>query len=120
MAKRRTPIRHDPIVPLFAERLRDLRRASGLTQTQLARAAHVTETYISKLETAQIAPGVDLVARLCRALTCSISDLLPTAQPELGELLDQARRRFDEVLRSGDRETIQLILLFLGRIGRSS
>ncbi len=116
MARRRTRIRHDPIVPLFAERLRELRRSRGLTQAQLARAAHITETYVSKLETAQIAPGVDLVARLSRALTCSVSDLLPSALPELNDLREQARRRFEEVLRTRDRETIQLLLLFFARL----
>jgi transcriptional regulator with XRE-family HTH domain len=117
MARRRTQIRHDPIVAIFAERLRELRRARGMTQAQLARAAHVTETYVSKLETAQIAPGVDLVARLSRALTCSISDLLPSALPELDALREQTRRRFEAILRNGDRETIQLLLLFLARLG---
>lgn len=120
MAKRKTPIRHDPIVPLFAERLRELRRARGMTQAELGRAAHVTETYISKLETAQIAPGVDLVARLSRALTCSVSELLPAAPPDLDDLRSQVRQRIEEILRSGDRATIELLLLFLGRIAQST
>lgn len=119
MAKRKTPIRHDPIVAQLAGRLRELRRARGLTQPQLARAAHITETYVSKLENGQIAPGVDLVARLSRALTCSVSDLLPAEPPDLDAIQDEARRLFDEVIRSGSRESIQLVLSVLARIAQT-
>jgi transcriptional regulator with XRE-family HTH domain len=120
MAKRRTPIRHDPVVSLFAERLRALRRATGFTQAQLARLANVTETYISKLEKAQIAPGVDLIARLSRALNCPISDLLPSSPPDLDALKEQVRSQFEAVLRSADSETLQLVLRFLARLGELS
>jgi transcriptional regulator with XRE-family HTH domain len=119
MGKRRTPIKHDPVVPLFAERLRELRRASGLTQAQLARKAHVTETYVSKLEKAQIAPGVDLIARLSRALNCTISDLLPSSPPEPEALREQARQQFEAVLRTADRENLQLLIRFLALLVES-
>jgi transcriptional regulator with XRE-family HTH domain len=64
---RKTPIRHDPAVESFAGKLREIRRSRGMTQKDLARQAHVTESYLSRLESAQIAPGIDLVARLARA-----------------------------------------------------
>src|SRR4051794_259354 len=47
MAKgRKHQIRHDEIVRQFAERLREQRRARGLTQAELAQRAEVTETYV--------------------------------------------------------------------------
>ena len=53
----------------------------GMTQIDLANRAVVTPTYIAKLEGAKVAPGIDLVARLAKALGTSISDLLPEAEP---------------------------------------
>src|SRR5262245_58076614 len=58
MAKRRkVHIEHDEIVQLFAQRLREARNAVGMTQTELARQAGVTGTYVSRLEAAGAAPG---------------------------------------------------------------
>ncbi|HEU5119193.1 MAG TPA: helix-turn-helix transcriptional regulator, partial [Isosphaeraceae bacterium] len=77
MAKRKVQIKHEPIVGVFAARLRELRLSRGMTQADLANRAIVTPTYIAKLEAASVAPGIDLVARLAKALGTSISDLLP-------------------------------------------
>ena len=61
MGKRKTRIQHDEIVQLFAIRLKELRRAAGLTQAELARKAQVTTSYVGRLESGGAAPGIDLV-----------------------------------------------------------
>jgi transcriptional regulator with XRE-family HTH domain len=103
---RTPPIRHHSIVAAFAEKLRQVRRSRGMTQRELARLAHVTESYVSRLENATIAPGIDLVARLAGALGCPIGELLPLADaPEAASravATDQARRLFDLILGSRD------------------
>lgn len=66
---------------LFAERLRELRRSRGMTQAELARRADVSVTHLSELENADIAPGIDLVDRLARALGAAPAELLPSAPP---------------------------------------
>src|SRR5215468_4954507 len=99
---RKTPIRHDAIVSAFAEKLRQVRRARGMTQRDLARVAHVAESYLSRLENATIAPGIDLVARLAAALGCPLGELLPLAEPSASAsravVADQAKRLFETIL----------------------
>jgi transcriptional regulator with XRE-family HTH domain len=75
MAKRKTNIRHAEIVQRFAVRLRELRHSRGMTQAELAQLAHVTLSYIGRLENGGAAPGIDLADRLAAALGASITDL---------------------------------------------
>src|SRR5690242_5583504 len=102
MAKRKARIEHAEIVRLFAARLREVRHSRGLTQAELARQAHVTVSYIGRLESAGAAPGIDLVDRLARALGTTVADLLPTTAPSdtLAVLRDQARRLFESLLQA--------------------
>jgi transcriptional regulator with XRE-family HTH domain len=114
---RKTPIRHDVIVAAFAEKLRRARRSRGMTQRDLARASQLTESYISRLENGAIAPGIDLVARLARALGSPIGDLLPAAEkPEddaRAVATEQAKRLFESVLRSPDPSFVFLLVQIL-------
>src|SRR5262245_53124217 len=78
MAKRRKArIEQDEVVRLFASRLREVRSSRGLTQAELSRRAQVTASYIWRLESGGAAPGIDLVARLARALGTTTHDLMP-------------------------------------------
>lgn len=110
---RKTPIRHDPIVAAFAENLRHVRRSRGMTQRDLARVTHLAESYISRLENGTIAPGIDLVARLARALGSPVEELL--RQPEspndaaLVVAMEQAQHLFDSILKSKDSPYIALL-----------
>jgi transcriptional regulator with XRE-family HTH domain len=122
MAKRKNALlQHEEVVRHFAARLRELRHLAGKTQAELAREALVTETYISRLESAQAAPGIDLVARLARALGTTIADLLPTEPPSdaVDVLQKQAQRLFDTVLRGRDRSTYHLLNQFLALLAES-
>jgi len=120
--RKQQPIEHDEVVGRFATRLRELRHARGMTQTSLAEAAQVTSTYIGRLENGGAAPGIDLVARLAIALGAELTDLLPTTDPPdtVEVLRTQAQRLFDGLLRSADRETLQLLVPFLARLRDSS
>src|SRR4051794_17499351 len=103
---RKTPIRHDAIVAAFAARLRQGRRARGMTQRDVARVAHLTESYVSRLEGGVIAPGIDLVARLARALGSPITELLPLddlpGDASRTVVTEQAKRLFETVLGAQD------------------
>jgi len=106
MARRR--IRHAEIVRLFAERLKEVRRSRNMTQAELARRAHVPPSYISDLEKAKVAPGIDLVDRLAKALETSVTDLLPGAAPPETpvDLRNQARRLLDDLLPAAERDVL--------------
>lgn len=122
MAKRKTRIAHPEIVRLFAARLREVRHSRGMTQAELAQKAHVTTSYVGRLEAGGAAPGIDLVDRLAKALATTVSDLLPTTPPPdtLTTLRDQARRLFDSLVQAADRETLQMICPLLARLVEST
>ena len=50
--------RRPEIVRLFAARLREVRHSRGMTQADLARRAHVTTSYVGRLESGGAAPGI--------------------------------------------------------------
>jgi transcriptional regulator with XRE-family HTH domain len=103
------------VVRLFAERLREVRRSRGMTQAELSSRAKVSVTHLSELENAEIAPGIDLVDRLARALGATLADLLPSAASAepLPVLREQAERLFGTLLERGDRDTFLRLNPFL-------
>jgi transcriptional regulator with XRE-family HTH domain len=61
----------------FGQALRELRRAAGVTQRELAQRAGVDFSYISKLENDRLPPpAADTVVAICRALGVSEEGLL--------------------------------------------
>jgi transcriptional regulator with XRE-family HTH domain len=106
MTRRR--IRHTENVHFFAERLKEVRRSRNMTQAELARRASVPSSYISDLEKAKTAPGIDLVDRLAKALETSVTDLLPAAAPPetLASLREQAKMLLDDLVQAADRDVL--------------
>ena len=121
MAKRKRRIDHAEIVRLFAARLRELRHSRGFTQAELAGKAHVTTSYIGRLESGGAAPGIDLVDRLAKALGTTVQELLPTtASPEtLTVLQEQTKKLFDSLFLAADRETLLMLNPLLARLNES-
>ena len=61
---------------VFATNLRRARQAKELSQEELALAAHVNRTYVSKLETGATWAGLEIICRLARVLDIEPADLL--------------------------------------------
>ena len=61
---------------MFAENLKTLRRARGLSQEELAGRLHVTRQTISKWENALSVPDAELLLRLAEELEVPVSRLL--------------------------------------------
>ena len=58
-------------------RLLELRQAKGMTQLELAERADIDQGAISRIESGQARSlSLDVLARLCDALDCDISELL--------------------------------------------
>jgi transcriptional regulator with XRE-family HTH domain len=119
MGKRRKKrVEQDEAVRLFAARLKEVRQSRGMTQAELGRRAHVTASYIWRLESAGASPGIDLVARLAKALGTTTHDIMPAAAaPDtMGLLREQARSLFDALLSAADRETLLMLNPLLARL----
>jgi transcriptional regulator with XRE-family HTH domain len=120
MAKKKAKkeIEHAGIVLRFGARLRELRNSRGMTQAELAHQAHVTASYVWRLEGGGAAPGIDLLDRLAVALGTTASDLLPAAEPQdsLPVLKEQARKIFETLMNEGDRETFLLLNPLMARL----
>ena len=68
----------------FAERLKALRAAAGLSQAALAAAANMHPMAVAKLEQAKYEPGWPTVLALAAALGCALDDFRaapPAAEP---------------------------------------
>ncbi|GLQ76889.1 transcriptional regulator [Mesorhizobium huakuii] len=68
----------------FAQNLRALRRARGLSQEELAHQAGIDRTYISALERNVYNASIDVVDRLAEVLGVDVGELLkrPSADPQ--------------------------------------
>ena len=59
----------------FGQRLRELRKAKGLTQEELAQKAAISSTYVSKLETGVMhSPRQKVILALAKALGANSTD----------------------------------------------
>jgi len=61
---------------VFARNLRLRREEKGLTQEELADAAGINRTYISKMETAATWAGLEIIAKAARVLDIDPAELL--------------------------------------------
>jgi DNA-binding XRE family transcriptional regulator len=71
----RSSVQHDEsrITEALSHQLRTLRRERGLSLDRLAAIAAVSRTMISQIENGVTTPTINIVARLARALSRSIS-----------------------------------------------
>ncbi|MDQ2769346.1 MAG: helix-turn-helix domain-containing protein [Bacteroidota bacterium] len=61
---------------VFSERLRFLRKQRGYSQQKLADIANVEQSTIKRIELVQLAPTLDLLISLSRALDLEVRDLV--------------------------------------------
>jgi transcriptional regulator with XRE-family HTH domain len=66
----------------FADRLRTLREAAGLSQYALAAKAGVGRAALSRLEMGDRLPSWDTAVSLAGALGCRLDDFLPTSEAQ--------------------------------------
>ncbi|MGD0025233.1 MAG: helix-turn-helix transcriptional regulator [Xanthobacteraceae bacterium] len=61
---------------ILASNLRRLRKARGMSQEDLANAARLYQAEVSKIESAKLSTGIDVLQRLAKALGTRPADLL--------------------------------------------
>ncbi|WP_244880054.1 helix-turn-helix domain-containing protein [Pectobacterium betavasculorum] len=99
----------------FAQRLRDLRRQKGLSQSELGKLAELHYTHIGRFERGTSRPGGDTLKRLADALDVTGDYLLEGATNEAAKARFEDRellRQFQEVeqLPDEDKEVIKKLL----------
>lgn len=104
MARRRAS--QAEIVRLFADRLRDARHSRNMTQSELADRTTLPASYVSDLENGKVAPGIDLVDRLAKALDTTVTDLLPASAPRASDLREEVKVLFDDLVRTAERDVL--------------
>ena len=120
---------------MFADNLKTLRRARGLSQEELAGRLHVTRQTISKWENALSVPDAELLLRLAEELEVPVSRLLggPVEEEpapdqvaahlaELNRLLAERNRRSRRIWRVVAGVLIGMVAatVLLMQIGRAS
>src|SRR5205823_5141902 len=110
MPRRKTRIQQASVISFFAERLRGLRLARGLTQRQVADEAKVTLSYISRLEAGGVAPGIDTLERLAAALNVHMTELLPqsSSQQSSVQSRDQLKVLIEQVISKAGNDSVSM------------
>lgn len=93
----------DKIVNYFAEKVKQLRELSGLSQRELAAAADIQKSHVGLIENGGCLPGIDVILKICGVLKCQLTDLLP-APPDVKYKLTRNKvegsKRRDKVITS--------------------
>lgn len=102
----------------FAQRLRELRRQKGFSQTELAKAVEVALLTVFRWEKGVRTPRVEEIQKLCEVLGCSETELLNgPADGQLKITLTYDWKKYQEGGISMDGEGFELILGSNGQIG---
>jgi len=118
MPRRKIRIQQASVISFFAERLRGLRLARGLTQRQVADDAKVTLSYISRLEAGGVAPGIDTLERLAAALNVHMTELLPqpSSQPTSEQSRDQVKMLVEQIISKAGPDSIGMFHQLFARL----
>ncbi len=71
-----------PPEPHVGRRVRHLRMEAGLTQGQLAEKVEAADETISRIERGKLAPSVNLLAKISKALAVTVDDVLSSKAPK--------------------------------------
>jgi len=77
----------DTFKSLLGTRLKQLRKTRKMNQAQLAESAGVEVNTISRYETGGIAPSIEQLLKLAKALNVSPMEILPPQDPALQQLM---------------------------------
>lgn len=71
-----------PVLAAFSQRLRVLRLAAGLTQTELADRSLLRIAFVSRIERGTGNPSLATMALLAIGLDCHVSDFFERPEPQ--------------------------------------
>ncbi|MGN0843973.1 MAG: helix-turn-helix domain-containing protein [Kiritimatiellia bacterium] len=80
----------------LAERLKNLRRAKGLTQRDMAKHFQLTDVGYGGWERGDTEPSIDNIMRLCQFFGCSSDSLIGLALPKAAIDANEIKSRCNE------------------------
>lgn len=106
------PEEHDELG--VGQRLRDLRRASGLRLKDVAMKAQCSESMLSKIENGLVSPSINTLHRITRALGTSIGEVFSSPHSGAPFVLRAGRRPtiLRQPLRTGDGMSMEMLTPF--------
>ena len=109
-----------PIIsPLSAvqigSKLANIRKARGLTQTQLAELIGIRQRLVSDYEIGRTSISAEMISRFCYALNCSASDIITTepSQEETSLRLSKRLHRIETLPTNQQKVLLQTIDRFI-------
>lgn len=73
----------------LGERIRELRKAWGLTQEQLAERADVHVSFVGNVERGENVPSIKTLRRIAKALGVSVKDVFDFPDEDTDEMIDE-------------------------------
>ena len=97
-------------------RIRQLRKAQKLTQSQLAEKTELSDNYIGTIERGDRSPSLEVLEKIAQALQTSFKDLFDFPSPATYQ--DELLSQLNDLLKNKPVEDIELILKIIKRIFR--
>lgn len=96
-------------------RLKEIRKARGLTQEALAEKVDLTPQYLSRLEAGHQSPSVETVARLAEALDLELCELFDFGHQGT---VKEVRERLRKLIQESNEQKLRLGLKLLHALSR--
>lgn len=101
---------------LFGLRMKELRMVRKLSQEQLAEKAGISSKYMSRIETGQHFPSLDIIKKLANALHVELKDFFEFAH-EAGNT-KELKDAISELLKEADDDKLRLAVKILRAVVR--
>lgn len=101
---------------MFGIRLKFLRKANKLSQSQLADRIMVSRTTYASWEANKAEPDLDTIHRICEFYDVSADFLLHIEEKRANPTLDQLRAELWELITEADEDSIKAILNIIKRM----
>lgn len=99
---------------LIGQRIRELRRASGMSQEALAEKMGISSKYLSSIERGKENPTLDTFISLAAALGVEFRDIFDFSHH--GKSQKELREFVDSLLDKGDEEKLRLVVKLIKAI----
>lgn len=104
----------EQVVKRLGARIRQLRKAQKLTQSQLAEKTDLSDNYIGNIERGSRSASVEVLERIAQALQISLKELFDFPAP--ASYQEQLLSQLNGLLKNKSTEDIELILKMVKKI----